>query len=217
MSSCSGVATLRTAIHLLLTCWSRAESLQRRMNWLGCSLRGQTCGPRNHVLAARQFYANMQLPHSSLSAAFFTDFSKVRTSHIFLHRLAFSTAILILSVFILPISIRFRYRDHLVANRMAPSMCPDPCGMRWGSWFQAILYHIPAYLCRLFSVYVVHVFFKMPHETGMPILGGGQIPHWKGHFQKGLRHDKACQCIIIMMILLVWQPIGWVSYKQSTV
>jgi len=25
--------------------------------------------------------------------------------------------------------------DHLVANRMAPSMCPDPCGTRWGSWF----------------------------------------------------------------------------------
>ena len=31
-------------------------------------------------------------------------------------------------VFLLPISIRFRYLDHLVANRMAPSMCLDPCG-----------------------------------------------------------------------------------------
>ena len=31
-------------------------------------------------------------------------------------------AILILVVFLLPISIRFRYLDHLIANRMAPSM-----------------------------------------------------------------------------------------------
>jgi len=48
----------------------------------------------------------------------------------FPHKLAFLTAILILLVFLLPISIRFRYFDHLVANRMAPSMCLDPCGTR---------------------------------------------------------------------------------------
>jgi len=71
-------------------------------------------------------------------------FRKVRISHIFPHKLAFSTAILILFVFLLAISIRFRYRDNLVANRMAPSVCPDPCGTRRGSWFQAILYHISA-------------------------------------------------------------------------
>jgi len=69
----------------------------------------------------------------------------------FPHKLAFSTAFLILFVFLLPISIRFRYLD-LVANRLAPSMCPDPCGMRWGSWFQAILYHISTYFCRVFGV-----------------------------------------------------------------
>jgi len=34
--------------------------------------------------------------------------------------------------------------DHLVVNKMAPSMCPDHCGTRWGSWFQTILYHISA-------------------------------------------------------------------------
>ena len=44
----------------------------------------------------------------------------------------------------LPISIMFCHLDHLVANRMAPSMCPNHCGTRWGSWFQAILYHISA-------------------------------------------------------------------------
>ena len=35
---------------------------------------------------------------------------------------------------LLPNSNRFRYLDHLAANRMTPSMCPDPCGTRWGSW-----------------------------------------------------------------------------------
>jgi len=76
----------------------------------------------------------------------------------FPHKLAFSTTILILFVFILPISIRFRYLSHLLANRMAPSMCLDPCGTRWGSWFQAVLYHISAYFCRIFGVYAVRIF-----------------------------------------------------------
>jgi len=55
-------------------------------------------------------------------------------------KLAFLTVILVLFVFLLPISIRFRYLDHLVANRMAPSVCPDPCGTgvqsfkkKWGT------------------------------------------------------------------------------------
>jgi len=91
---------------------------------------------------------------------FLAYFSKVRIFHIFPHKLALSTAILLLFVFLLPISIRFRYLDHLVANRMAPSMCPDPCGTRWGSWFQAILCHISAYFHRIFGVYAVRIFFK---------------------------------------------------------
>jgi len=63
-------------------------------------------------------------------------------------------AILILIVFLLPISIRFRYLDHLVAHKMAPSRCLDPYGMSWGSWFQAILYHISAaYLVFMQSAY----------------------------------------------------------------
>jgi len=60
-------------------------------------------------------------------AAFFAYFSRMRASRFFPHRLAFSTAILTSFVSPLPISIRFRYLDLLVANRMAPSTCPDPC------------------------------------------------------------------------------------------
>ena len=87
-------------------------------------------------------------------AAFFARFSKVRISHIFLHKLALSMAILILLEFLFPISIRFRYLDHLVANRKAPSMCPDPCGTSWGSWFQVTLGHISAaYLVFMRSTY----------------------------------------------------------------
>ena len=52
---------------------------------------------------------------------------------------------------------------------MAPSMCLDPCGTRWGSWFQAILYHISAHFPRTFGVYAVRMFLlKMPHKTDMP-------------------------------------------------
>ena len=50
----------------------------------------------------------------------------------------------------------FRYHDHLVANRMAPSMCPDPCGTRW------------RYL-RIFGVYAVRIFFK--NATKLICLG----------------------------------------------
>ena len=100
-------------------------------------------------------------------SAIFAYFSKVCISYIFQDKLAFSTAILILFVFLLLISITFCYRDHPVANRMAPSMCPDPCGTRWGSWFQAVLYHISAaYLAFMRSAY----FNKMPNKTGMPSL-----------------------------------------------
>jgi len=42
------------------------------------------------------------------------------------HKLAFSTAILTLYVVLLPISIRFHYLDHLVANRMALSNASGP-------------------------------------------------------------------------------------------
>ena len=89
----------------------------------------------------------------------FCIFSKVRLLRIFPHKLAFSTAILILFVFLLPLSIMFCYLDRLVANKMAPSMCPDPCGTRWGSWFQAVLYHISAYFHHIFGVYAVCLFF----------------------------------------------------------
>ena len=65
------------------------------------------------------------------------------------------------SVFLLPISVRFRYHDHLVANRMASSMCPDPCGTRWDSWFSSSsLPHL-----GMIGVYAIRIFFKMPHKA----------------------------------------------------
>jgi len=48
----------------------------------------------------------MQLPHIlHTAAAFFAYFSQVNMSHIFPHKMAFSTAISISFVFLLPISI----------------------------------------------------------------------------------------------------------------
>ena len=87
------------------------------------------------------------------------------------HKLAFSTTILISFAFLLSISIiRFRYLDHMVANRMAPSMCLDPCAWNeMGSWFQAILYHLPAYFRRVFGIYAIRIFLvKMSHKTDTP-------------------------------------------------
>jgi len=110
----------------------------------------------------------MRLPHISHIAAFFAYFSKqsICISHILPHKLAFSTAILILFVFVLPISIRFRYLDHLVANRMAPSTCPDLWGTRRGSWFLAILCHISAYFCRIFGVCAVRIDLTSERSDG---------------------------------------------------
>ena len=105
----------------------------------------------------------MRLPHI---ATFFTYSISVKCTYrtFFPDKLAFSTAILILFVFLLPISTRFRYLDHLIANSVAPSMCPDPCRTRRGSWFQAILYHISvAYL-----VFMWFAYFLMCHKNDMP-------------------------------------------------
>ena len=90
---------------------------------------GQTDSGEVQVLRPSRLGVSVSCKYAT--TAFFAYFSKVRISHIFFpHKLAFSTAVLILFLFLLPISIRFRYLDHLVANRMALSMCPDPCGMR---------------------------------------------------------------------------------------
>jgi len=99
----------------------------------------------------------MRLTHISLIAAFFAYFSKLHMPHIFPHKLAFSTAILMLIVFLLPISIKFRYLDNLVANRMAPSTCPDTCGTRWG---QLVSSNSVPYFRRIFGVYTIRIFFN---------------------------------------------------------
>ena len=77
----------------------------------------------------------------------------------FPHKLASSTAILILFVILLPISNRFRYLDHLVANSMAPSMCPDPRTPveRDGVLgFKQFWYNIFAYYCHMFGTCAIH-------------------------------------------------------------
>jgi len=70
------------------------------------------------------------------SHIFHTFQHSAHIAYFFQHKMAFSTAILILFVFLLPNSIRFRYLDHLVANRMAPSMCLDPLERDWVDGFK---------------------------------------------------------------------------------
>jgi len=44
------------------------------------------------------------------------------------------------------------------------------------------------------------------------------LPPPPGPQQQTRRKARACwdrQTMIMIMILLVWQPIGWISYKQS--
>ena len=130
------------------------RAVEQRKDDCGRSVDGGA-GWRN-MIHRHVSFMRMWLPHTSLIAAFF---SKVRISHKF----AFSTAILILFVFPLPISIIFCYLNHLVADRMAPSRCPDPRGTRWNSWFRAILYHTPA----AYLVFM-HICLKRPHKTDMP-------------------------------------------------
>jgi len=82
------------------------------------------------------------------------------TYHIFFpHKLAFLTAILILFVFLLPISITFCYLHHLVANRMAPTLWNE-----MGSSFKQFCTIFPLHI---WCLCVLHI-FKMPHKTDMP-------------------------------------------------
>jgi len=63
----------------------------------------------------------MRLPHiSDIAALFFLHIQQSAHIAIFPHKLAFSTAILILFVLLLRIYVKFCYLDHLVDNRMAP-------------------------------------------------------------------------------------------------
>ena len=68
-------------------------------------------------------------------------------------------ATFILSVLLLPISIGFRYLDlWLPTEWHHPCVRMDPCGTRWGSWFQAVLHHISgAYLVFMLSAYLLNL------------------------------------------------------------
>ena len=121
-------------------------------------------------------------------------------AYFFLHKLAFSTSILILFVFLLPISIRFCYLDHLVANRMAPSRWMDPCGMRWGSWFQAIRYHISAtYLVSMQSTYFFKCRIKLTCLTSFVC-----ICLWVQCNCRVCIFDAVCDCVTILVQELCW-------------
>ena len=111
----------------------------------------------------------MRLPHRpiSLVAAFFAYFA-----YFFSRRKStFSTAILTFLVFPSPISIRFRYLDHLVANRMAPSVCLHSRGTRWVGFKQFCTIFPP----RIWCLYGPHTFFKCRIKLARPISGGPVI------------------------------------------
>jgi len=75
-------------------------------------------------------------------------------SHIFPHKSAFSTAVLILFVFLFQFLLGF-VTSTMIVNRMAPSTCPDPCAT---SWFQAAYFRIfPPHIWRLCDP---HIFNK---------------------------------------------------------
>ena len=88
-------------------------------------------------------------------------FSKVRISHVFPHKLAFSTTILTSFVFLLPISVMFRYLDHLVF--WLPTEWHHPCVRtpveRGGVVNELVSSNSVPYF-RIF----------LPHKTGMPIV-----------------------------------------------
>jgi len=109
------------------------------------------------------------VPHISLIAAFFRIFQQsARIAYFFPHKFAFSTTILVLFVFLLPISIRFRYLDIWLPT-VWQHPCVRPCGTRSDSQFQATLYHITAYFCHIFGAYAVRIYcFYMLHKTDMP-------------------------------------------------
>jgi len=48
--------------------------------------------------------------------------------------------------------------------------------MRWGSWFQAVLYHTSAYFRHIFGVYAIHYFFKNAFSA-LTLLVGWQEGH----------------------------------------
>ena len=146
----------------------------------------------------------MGLLHILLIATFFAYFSKVCVLHIFPHKLALWTTILILFVFLLPISIRFHCLNHLIGNRMAHSMCLDPCGMRWGSWFHAILYHVYQ-TSYAFSALTLLVGRQEGHLACKKL--SGEVLAWLPAHPGSPRHrvvKRVCVCVCISTTYLLY-------------
>ena len=107
------------------------------------------------------------------------SFREVHKSHIFSAEIGILTAILILFMFLLIISIRFRYLNHLVANRMAPSMCPEHCETRW-PWRSGFNQFCTTFPPHIWCSHSPHNFLKCRIKlTDMPNLSteGYDIRH----------------------------------------
>jgi len=88
----------------------------------------------------------------------------------------------------------------LIANRMAPSRWMDPCGMRWGSWFQAIRYHISAtYLVSMQSAYFLKCRIKLTCLTSFVC-----ICLWVQCNCRVCIFDAVCDCATILVQELCW-------------
>lgn len=57
---------------------------------------------------------------------------------------------------------RRRFLEYLVSSNMKPLMCPDPCGTRWGGWFDALLYHCQH--VHLYPSFFVHELTVTKHS-----------------------------------------------------
>jgi len=123
--------------------------------WLACWTRVQIAAAT--LSGNSQFYVNMRFPLISYIASFshisakcaYRIFSRINWHF----RRQFQRYLCFYYLFLIGFVTS--------TNRMAPSLCLDPCGTRWGSWFQAILCHISAaYLVFMRSAY----FFQMPHK-----------------------------------------------------
>ena len=121
------------------------SQLQPQVCHMNASLIYWTCNFR-HVIFMRICF--MRLLHISLCATFLAYFSKLCMSHIFPHKLAFSTEILILFVFLLPITFLFLL-GFVTSTIWLPTEWHHPCV--WTSverdgevGSQAILYRICA-------------------------------------------------------------------------
>jgi len=140
-----------------------------------------------------------------------------RITYFFTHKVAFSTKILTLPVFLLPISLV----AFVTSTIWLPTDWHHPCV--WtpverdgGSWFQAILYHVSAYFHCIFGIYEIRIFLiKMLHETDMPnwsIKHKAHAHSHSDHFSTTPRHGPIHLCNITISACFL---IAFTSRRQQ--